>query len=196
MNITKKALTIITIILINFMINTSFVSWQLFPWLWPNANWGNPWPLLWPWPWWMSLWNDTNIYNKELWNVINTQYDWNDISWPLNDWAYRIVKWEWWNWQLTWLVWTDEKITDYSDALSKILRTIQNVVNYTLWILSLIALIYLIIHWFIILTAAGDDSKVKKWFKWIKNAFLAIAWIWLSRIIISFIIWLINTLAG
>ena len=138
--------------------------------------------------------NTTSIYNTSGWKVINAQYDWSDISWPLNDWAYRIVNWEWWSWQLTWLVWTDQKITKHEEAFNKILKTIQNIVNYTLWILWVIALIYLIIHGFMILTAAWDDSKTKKWFKWIKNAFLAIAWIWLSWIIISFILWLINTL--
>lgn len=189
----RKVITIIFIITINFILNISLGQWGGLFWHWPIPEWEWGWWWLF-WRWWMSLWNDSNIYNQELWNAINTQYDWNDISWPLNDGAYRIVNWEWGNWQLSWLVWTDQKIDDYEDALSKILKTIQNVVNYTLWILSLIALLYLVIHWFIILTASGDDSKVKKWLKWIKNAFLAIAWIWLSWIIISFILWLITTL--
>lgn len=135
----------------------------------------------------------TNIFNTN----INSTINWTDnMENPLNDWAFWIVNWEWWNGQLSWLVWTDQKITDYSNALSKILKTIQNIVNYALWLIGVIALIYMIVHGFMILTAAWDDGKVKKWFKWIKNALLAISWIWLSWIIISFIIWLIKTLTA
>ena len=134
--------------------------------------------------------NSTTIYNTEIENAINTQYNWEDINDPIRIWAGWVL-----SGGIEWIVSSDEEIDGYETALQRILKTIQNIVNYTLWILGLVALIYLIVQWFTILTAAWDDSKVKKWLKWIKNAFIAIAWIWLSRIIITFIIRLINTLA-
>ncbi len=144
----------------------------------------------------MWLGNMTTIYNPDITKVIDTNFNGSEITNPLNDWAYWVVKWDWGAWEIEWLVWTEYEITEHSDALGKILKVIQNVVNYALLILGTVALIYLIAHGFIILTAAGDDSKVKKWFKWIKNAFVAIAWIGLSRLIISFLLRLINTIAG
>ena len=140
---------------------------------------------------WMWLGNMSTIYNPDIWKVIDTQYNNSDINNPIEDWAKRITP------ENAGLVGSDsQEITDYMDALAGVLHVIQNVVNYALWILSLVALIYLIIHWFMILTAAWDDSKVKKWLKGVKNAFIAIAWIWLSWIIISFILRLINYIAS
>lgn len=134
----------------------------------------------------MWLGNMSTIYNPDITKVIDTQYNNWAIDNPIEDWAKRVTP-EW-----AGLAGTDTEITDYTDALGKVLHVIQNVVNYALWILSLVALIYLIIHWLMIMTAAWDDGKMKKWLKWVKNAFIAIAWIGLSRIIISFILWLIN----
>ena len=136
---------------------------------------------------WMGF-EDNTIYNTGRENVIAPIDDPNDTWSILHVWSRRIFS----TWNVEWLVWTDEAIGNYNTALTKILTVIQNIVNWALWILWLIALIYLIIHGFMILTAAGDDGKVKKWFKWVKNAFLALGWIWLSWIIVSFIIWLIN----
>ncbi|MEI7557973.1 MAG: hypothetical protein WCJ45_03990 [bacterium] len=39
---------------------------------------------------------------------------------------------------------------------------IKNIVNYALGMVALVALIYLIYHGFLILTAAGDDTQYKK----------------------------------
>lgn len=140
---------------------------------------------------WMSLWNITNIYNSGIWNAIAPIES--DDGWSiLHIGSHRIF----WQWNVDWIVWADETIDSYGIALKKILTVIQNVVNYTLWLLWVIAVIYLLIHGFMILTAAWDDGRTKKWLKWIKNAFIAIAWIWLSWIIISFILRLINTFAA
>lgn len=140
---------------------------------------------------WFGLWY-TTIYNTGRENAIAPIDDPNDTWSILHVWSRRIF----WQWNVEWLVWTDEAIGNYNTALTKILTVIQNIVNWALWILWLIALIYLIIHWFMILTAAGDDSKSKKWFKWVKHAFIALWWIWLSWIIVSFIIRLINLFAA
>lgn len=143
--------------------------------------------------WEMSLWNTSSIINWDINKVIDTKINWHDIDHPIQDWIYWVVKWWWDDTGILWLVWTDNEIQDNDQAFASILKLVQNIVNYTLWIVSLVALIYIIIHWIIMLTAAGDDWKFKKWLKWIKNAAVALAWIWFSRIIISFILRLINT---
>ena len=185
------------IIIASFIFNINFVSaaqqWWWALWHWPTANWDNWWPLLWPWPW-MSLWNDQSILNKNLENAIAPIEDSDGNGSILHVWTHRIF---WiWNWDIEWIVWSEEQIDNYNIALTKVLTVIQNVVNYTLWLLSVIAVIYILIHGFMILTAAWDDSKTKKWLKGIKNAFIAIAWIALSWIIISLILWLINTFSS
>jgi len=133
------------------------------------------------------------IYTTGRENALAPVTNQNDTWSILHIWSRRVF----WQWNNTyWLVWTDQQFDDYNTALTKILTVIQNIVNYALWLLWVIALIYLIIHWFMILTAGSDDSKSKKWFKWVKNAFLALAGIGLSWIIISFILWVINTLTA
>lgn len=74
----------------------------------------------------------------------------------------------------------------------KILDVVKVTVNWVLWILSLIALILCLYWWFLMLTAAGDESKVKTWTKVLKHAAIWLAIIWLSRLIISFVFRLIN----
>ena len=138
------------------------------------------------------LGNMTSIYNQNSGRALNTQYNWRSIDWPLNDWAYRIVNWDGWEWHVPWLVWTEQEITEYEDALNKVVRIIQNIVNYALSLLWVIAVVYLLIHGFMVLTAGWNDEKTKKWLKWIKKAFIAIAWIALSWMIIRFILRIIT----
>ena len=172
----KKAIILTLIASISIIMNLCFVSAQ---------EWG------------FSIHNQ-NIYNRSLLKVLDTNYNWTPIDMnPIEVWIWHVIIWEdETNPQISWLVGTDQEITEYSDAMRKILKVVQNVVNYFLWLLWVVALIYLIIHGLMILTAAGDDSKMKKWLKWVKNAFIAIAGIWLSRLIISFILRIINTITA
>lgn len=184
----KKIVIFILIVSINIIINISFAQpahWQA----WDAAAW-------WGWNVWVSQMNfldKTNIYNKNIDKAIAPiEQDPDHDGSILHIWSHRIFG-IWWDEGVEWIVWTDEEFDNYNEALTKILTVIQNIVNYTLWLLWVISVIYLLIHGFMILTAAWDDSRTKKWLKWIKNAFIAIAWIWLSWIIISFILRLINT---
>ena len=166
----KKIFTIIITL-------TVYITWFSYARFWLSDSW-----------WIYTTWRE---------NAIAPITNENDTWSILHIWSRRIF-WLWNNWEPTndyWLVWTDQQFSDYNAALTKILTVIQNIVNYALWLLWVIALIYLIIHWFMIMTAGGDDSKSKKWFKWVKNAFLALGGIGLSWIIISFILWVINILA-
>ena len=190
----KKIIIVSFIIAINLILNISLAQgWGLF-WHWqtqPSWWWG--WGLFWR--WWLWFWDNQNIFNENLENAISPiEEDPNSDGSILHIWSHRIFGI--WNWDIEWIVWSDQEINNYNIALTKVLTVIQNIVNYTLWLLWVIAVIYILIHWFMILTAAWDDSRSKKWLKGIKNAFIAIAWIGLSWIIISFILWLINTFAS
>ena len=90
------------------------------------------------------------------------------------------VPWVPWGW------WTE------SNNDSRLLDVIQTAVNRVLGMLSLIALILCLRWGFQMLTAAGDDNKVKTWTKILKNAALWLAIIWLSWLLVSFIFRIIN----
>lgn len=144
--------------------------------------------------WQFELWNTNTILNTDANSAINTDIWWGTIWDPIRQWAYQIVKSDDWNYTLEWIVDNDNEITQHSTALNRTLGIIKNIINRALWLLGIVALIYLLVHWFIVLTAAWDESKYKKWIKWIKNAGIAIWWIWLSRFIVSFIFWIITNI--
>lgn len=73
-----------------------------------------------------------------------------------------------------------------------LIQTIKNFINWALWLLSLIALVILLFWWFKMITAAGDETKYKDWFKVLKQAWIWLAVIWLSWFIVSIIFWVIK----
>lgn len=75
---------------------------------------------------------------------------------------------------------------------SSLITTIKTFVNRVLWILSLIALIITLRGWFQMLTAAGDETKYKKWFTVLKQAALWLVVVWLAWLFVSLIFYLIN----
>lgn len=68
--------------------------------------------------------------------------------------------------------------------------TIENFLAYIVWLLYLIAVVYGLYGGFQILTAWGDDGKVKAWKTTLINAALWLAAIFLSSVIINWVIWL------
>lgn len=82
----------------------------------------------------------------------------------------------------------------YDSKLKNVTSLIQITINRLLWILSLVALVYVLYCGFSIFSAWSDDGKVKKWKKWLTTAAIAIAWIWLSWLIVSLMLWFINIL--
>jgi len=137
------------------------------------------------WLWW------TNIYNTTLDNAISGGTSNVD---PIRYGVQTITTWVTSTWGIAGILHTNI-ISNHMEALDSTLRVVQNIVNYALGLVGLVALIYMLAQWFIVLTAGTDDSKQKKWFKWIKNWLIAMAWIALSWIIISFLLRLINTVA-
>ena len=83
---------------------------------------------------------------------------------------------------------------NYDTSLWYVLALIQIAINWTLWILSLVALIYMIYCGFLVFSSGSGDTNATKGKKWIKTAAIALAWIGLSWLIISVIIWLINNI--
>lgn len=83
----------------------------------------------------------------------------------------------------------------YDTKLWYALALIQIIINRTLWILAFVALVYMIYNWFLIFSSGSDSKNTDKGKKWIKNAVIAIAWIWISRLIISAMIWFINMIS-
>ena len=128
------------------------------------------------------------ILNENSQQVLNTD----DINDPLRDGAYNIIDPTTWTGTLWGIVGVGDKIYTHQNAQTKTMGVIKNIINYALWMLALVALLYLIYHGFLILTAAGDDTQYKKGLWGVKYAAIAIAGIGASRIIISAIFWLID----
>ena len=99
-----------------------------------------------------------------------------------------------WLWYIDWvdIIWTDHSQVDPTWQEPRLIKTIKTTINRVLWILWLIALILCLWWWFQMLTAAGDESKVKSWTKVLKHAAIWLVVIWLSRLLVSFIFRLIN----
>ncbi|MDD3263209.1 MAG: hypothetical protein PHR61_05225 [Candidatus Absconditabacteria bacterium] len=130
---------------------------------------------------------ESTIFNNN-----QDQYiDANDISNPIRDGAYAAIKSPDETNEISGIQGAGQKIEDHTTARERTFSIIKNLINYALGLLSLIALIYIIYHGFIILTAAGDDAKYKQGLKGVKFAAIALVGIGLSRIVVSSIFWLI-----
>ncbi|HRX64185.1 MAG TPA: pilin [Candidatus Absconditabacterales bacterium] len=137
-----------------------------------------------------ELGNTSTILNTDVTDAINTDNGNGTIGDPIREGAYKVINAE--NPQNTnqvigGIVNNNSEITTHDTALNKTLEIIKNIINYALGLVSLVALVYLIIHGFMIITAAGDDSKYKKGLKGVKYAAIAIAGIGLSWFIVSMI---------
>lgn len=117
-------------------------------------------------------------------DVVNTSLVWTD---PLREWASN----PWTKLRNT----INIPIYNTSQAKNETLNLIKGIMNYALWLLWLVALVYLIVHWFIMITAAWNDEKYKKWFQWIKYWTIALIGIWISWFVVSLILYLINEIA-
>lgn len=133
--------------------------------------------------------SENYILNENDQQVLNTE----GIQDPLRDWAYNIIDAEAWTWGLSWdIVGIWDKISSHENAQNKTLQVIKNLLNYALGMLWLVALIYLIYHGFLIVTAAGDDTQYKKWLSGVKYAAIAIVGIGVSWLVVSWIFWLLD----
>jgi hypothetical protein len=103
---------------------------------------------------------------------------------------------EWWKSfsdKLYWILRLPEK-WDYSTSLWYVTTLIQVIINWLLWILAFVALVYMLYCGFLVLLSWADDKNASKGKKGISTAAIALAWIWLSWLIISAMIWFINVI--
>lgn len=117
-----------------------------------------------------------------------------EIDDPLREWAYKIVNAEDGDNEIDNIIRNEDEISDHDDAINETLSLIKRIVNYALSMISFVALVYLLYHGFLIVTAAGDDTQYKKWLKGVKFAAIALSWIALSWLLVSFILWIINNI--
>ena len=85
---------------------------------------------------------------------------------------------------------------NYETELWYLLALIQIAVNWILWMLAFIALVYMLYCWFLVLSSWSDDKTASKWKDWIKSAVIAIAWIWIAWLIVSAMIWFIQLITN
>lgn len=127
------------------------------------------------------------ILNENDQQVLNTE----GIDDPLRDGAYNITQTNDPSSPLD-VVSSNDKIATHQNAQNKTLNIIKSIINYALGLVSLVALVYLIYHGFLIVTASGDDTQYKKGLKGIKFAAIALVGIGLSWLIVSLIFRLIT----
>lgn len=126
------------------------------------------------------------IYTEEQTQVISAD----ELSNPIREGAFFVVNS--WDSGIGGIISSDNEIQTHETAKLQTLNIIRNIVNYALGLVSLVALIYLIYHGVLVLTAAGDETQYKKGLKWVQFAAIAMAWIGLSRLIVSFIFYIID----
>ena len=109
-------------------------------------------------------------------------------TWSISQWSNIFSN------RLEWIIHIPQS-DEYSTSLWYVIALIQIAINRLLWMLAFVALVYMLYNWFLVLTSGSDSKTADKWKKWISTAAIALAWIGLSWLIISAILWLINGIA-
>lgn len=92
---------------------------------------------------------------------------------------------------------TTDVFKDGKDSTATaLLDGIKLAINRVLWLLALIALIILIYQWVIMLVNAKDSKKIDEWYTTVKNVAIALVFIGVSWLIVSFIFWAIGVFTG
>lgn len=142
--------------------------------------------------WWFG---DDDIYTTEIDDAINTEKNpGEEIINPIREGSYKVVNADDGSNEINNIIRGSDEIRDHWDAIDETLALVKRIINYALSIVSLIALIYMLYHGFLIVTAAGDDWQYKKGLWWIKFGAIALAGIGTSRLVVSFIIWIITNI--
>ncbi len=137
--------------------------------------------------WWTNLefyWNDGTILTDNKDDVLNEEVS--GGSW-FSAWIDLVV----WEGKIEGIY--DGEIESVEDAWTLATDLMKWTINYALWLIGLVALVYLLYHWFLTLTAWSDDEQASKWWKGIKYAFIAIVWIGLAWFFLSLVFRLIFT---
>lgn len=130
-----------------------------------------------------------------IWGKEREVYTWSDptvdnqiIEWAISEWSSAFSE------DLHWIIITDEP-ENYSTSLWRVMSLIQITINWLLGILAFIALVYMLYCGFLIVSSGSEDKNSSKWKKWITTAAIALAWIWLSWLVISAMIRFIDNIS-
>lgn len=119
--------------------------------------------------------------------ITDPKVKWQNITGTIAEWSKK------WTQKLEWILEFPER-TDYATPLGYALRLVQISINRILWILAFVALVYMLYSWFLLFSSWTSDNNAKKGKKWISTAAIALAWIGLSWLIVSAMIWFITLL--
>ena len=106
----------------------------------------------------------------------------------IDDWSRTFSK------TLEWILHLPVK-DNYTTSLWYVIALIQIIVNWTLAMLSVVALVYMLYCGFLVFTAWSNDKNASKGKKWLSTGAIAIAWIAISWLIVSAmirIIWYVS----
>ena len=87
-------------------------------------------------------------------------------------------------------IYNDTKLEDTGTSREKNANYIKGYINYFLGITGLIALLYLLYHGFMAVTAWTDEDQLKKGMEWVKYAGMAILGIAVAWFVVSGLFWL------
>ncbi len=126
--------------------------------------------------------NNNSILTQDEDKVVGTKIK--DSEDPLRDGAYLVGK-------PVDKIYNTE-LTDTKTSREKTTRYIKWPVNYFLWLLGLVALIYIIYHGLQTVMAGSDETQQKKWLEGVKYGAIAIIGLGVAWFILSLIFWLIQ----
>lgn len=121
----------------------------------------------------------STVYTNDQREVIS-EIDWDSIR----SWVSEVAR------DVNWII--DYEILDSDDAQYETLTYVRRIFNYFLMFLASVALVYLLYHGFLMVTAAWNEERYKKGLKWISFAVIAIVWVWVSWMIISLVFWVVT----
>ena len=137
---------------------------------------------------WAQVWfiDDATVLTNEEADVIGA--DLNAVQDPLREWTFLLSE------NLAG-IWNTQQLSDTASAWEKTTNLIKLILNYFLALIGLVALLYLLYHGFMAVTAWSNEEKLNKWLQGMRYAAIALFGIWLSWFIISIIFWLLQVVA-
>jgi len=139
------------------------------------------------------LWTGVSFsYAWTLDSYDNVKSTWDTLRWDSDNEKIQYCDWDDECWIKEWIEKLQGKIDDVEEdrALSEY---VQDIIEYLLWFITLIAVIYIIYAWFNILIWWWDEEKLKKSKSTILYVVIWMAVIWLSYSIVTFVIQVLNS---
>lgn len=87
-------------------------------------------------------------------------------------------------------IYNDTKLEDTGTSREKTANYVKGLINYFLSLAGLVALLYLLYHGFLAVTAGTDEDQLKKGMQGVRYAGMAIIWVGVARFLVSGILWL------